>query len=244
MINDEVIAIIPARSGSKGIADKNLKELKGHSLLEWAIKAAIKSNEIDRVFVSTDSEYYAELAVSYGAEVPFLRPEEISGDDATDIEFLEHFLSMTSNLKINPSFLVHLRATSPTRISVVLDEAINTFRKNPECTSLRSIHKMSESAYKTFEVTEENLLVTTFERKSDIELSNKARQSFPKTYFANGYVDILRPELIIRDGLMHGNKVFAYQTSPIIEVDNWDDFNLLEAFLELPLSKEFLEIFQ
>jgi CMP-N-acetylneuraminic acid synthetase len=151
---------------------------------------------------------------------------------------------MASNLKINPSLLVHLRATSPTRISAVLDEAINTFKKLPDCTSLRSVHEMSESAYKTFEVTAENLLVTSFDKKSNIELSNNARQSFPQTYFANGYIDILRPDLIVKSKMMHGNKVFAFKTSPIIEVDTWYDLKLLESSLELPANALFLEIFR
>lgn len=239
----EVIAIVPARCGSKGIKDKNLKELKGHSLLEWSIKSATKSKEIDRVFVSTDSESYGEIAKSLGAEVPFLRPKEISGDKSSDIEFLTHFLSEAPKLKINPSLIIHLRPTSPTRFPDILDNAINVFKNSSKYTSLRSIHEMSESAYKTFEITKDELLLTTFEKKSDIESSNKARQSFPKTYFANGYIDIIRPDLITQYNLMHGNQVLGFKTDPIIEVDTLYDFNLLEAFLEVPVNKKYLEIF-
>ena len=85
-----IIALIPARSGSKGVKDKNIKKLSGHTLLEWSVNVAKRSSLIDRVFVSTDSEEYAILAKSYGAEVPFLRPDSISGDTSSDYDFVVH----------------------------------------------------------------------------------------------------------------------------------------------------------
>ena len=91
MIN--VLALIPARSGSKGVRDKNIRDLGGHSLLEWSIAACLKSSFIERTIVSTDSPEYASLSKSFGAEVPFLRPDHISGDRATDYQFIDHALS-------------------------------------------------------------------------------------------------------------------------------------------------------
>ena len=92
-----VFAIIPARSGSKGVKDKNIKKLHGHSLLEWSINAAKKSKLIDRVFISTDSSQYAEIAKGYGAESPFLRPAAISGDTASDLDFIMHAIDEWQN---------------------------------------------------------------------------------------------------------------------------------------------------
>ena len=90
--NDKIVAIIGARSGSKSVKDKNIRHLNGQPLIFWIIQTAINTPEIDRVIVSTDSEEYATIARSCGAEVPFIRPEKISGDLSTDFEYVSHCL--------------------------------------------------------------------------------------------------------------------------------------------------------
>jgi 2-C-methyl-D-erythritol 4-phosphate cytidylyltransferase len=97
----DTIALIPARSSSKGVRDKNIKRLNNHPLIAYAIKAAQKVKAIQRVFVSTDSEPYAKIAKEYGAEVPFLRPPELSEDDSTDIEWVQHTLQKYSHLEVD-----------------------------------------------------------------------------------------------------------------------------------------------
>lgn len=116
------IAIIPARSGSQGIKDKNLMEIKGKTLLEIAVQEALNSELISRVIVSTDSQYYAELAQSYGAETPFLRPVHISGSEATALDVIRHTmteLGIDDDIKI-----AYLQPTSPFRIAADIDKAI------------------------------------------------------------------------------------------------------------------------
>ena len=109
---DEVYAIIPARSGSKGVKDKNIRCLDGYPLLAFSIAAARKCPEVSRVIVSTDSEHYASIARYYGAEAPFLRPEAISGDKSTDIEFMEHAIGwLSENEGTLPEYFLHLRPT-------------------------------------------------------------------------------------------------------------------------------------
>ena len=90
---DSVYAIIPARAGSKGVKNKNIKCLKGYPMLAYSIAAAKLCGNVSRIIVSTDSEQYADIAESYGVKVPFLRPKEISGDKSTDIEFMEHAIN-------------------------------------------------------------------------------------------------------------------------------------------------------
>jgi CMP-N-acetylneuraminic acid synthetase len=89
----EVFALVTARSGSKGIPDKNLKQIGNHSLLEWSIKSALKSSQVTKVFLSTDSAEYAKLGESFGAIVPFLRPAELASDTAVDFDVFKHFLT-------------------------------------------------------------------------------------------------------------------------------------------------------
>ena len=149
----KIIAVIPARSGSKGVTNKNIRELAGRPLIGYSIMVAKMAKLIDRIIVSTDSEKYASLAIEYGAEVPFLRPSEYSGDKSTDYDFVKHLLDwLADNEDVLPDYIVHLRPTTPFRDPDVLDNAIRKFMNNTEATSLRSAHEMPESAYKQFEL--------------------------------------------------------------------------------------------
>ena len=181
--DSKVLALIPARSGSKGLPDKNLRELGNHPLLAWSIRACQLSKLINRVVVSTDSSEYASVAKSYGAEVPFLRPSEISLDNSTDLEFVQHALGVLQKKESYlPDYIIHIRPTTPMRNPENIDLAIDKFStSNEDFTSLRSIHEMSESAYKTFEI-QEGQLVSTFFKQQNLETSNQPRQSLPKTY--------------------------------------------------------------
>jgi len=112
----DIIAIIPARAGSKSLVDKNIKYLSGHPLIAYSIAAAKLSKKIDRVIVSTDSQKYTEIAKQYGAEVPFIRPDKISIDTAIDRDFLIHAMNwFKENESSVPEYWVHLRPTTPLR---------------------------------------------------------------------------------------------------------------------------------
>jgi len=222
-------ALIPARSGSKSIKDKNLQCVNKKSLLEWSIKTCIKSKNIDRIFVSTDSEYYADLAISYGAEVPFLRPLEISGDSSTDTDLFRHFIDNLPSFCDLPNYIAHIRPTSPLRKPMIIDEAIKVFHSQilNNYTALRSVHQMPESAYKSFEI-ENDQLKLLCNKSKNLDIANNARQSFPKTYIANGYVDIISVEFLKRTNLMHGTKVLPFITEEVLEVDSQFELDLIE----------------
>ena len=126
--NGSIIAIIPARSTSKEVRNKNIVKIKGKELISYTICCALKSKLIDRVIVSTDSKKYAKIASQYGAEVPFLRPKNISLDKSTDITFFKHALDwLKENENILPKLFVHLRPTTPFRNPKVVDTAIKEF---------------------------------------------------------------------------------------------------------------------
>ena len=219
-----VFALVTARGGSKGIPDKNLKEIGNHSLLEWSIKSALKSSQITKVFLSTDSAEYAKLGESFGARVPFLRPVELASDTSIDLDVFEHFLT---EIKEIPQAIVHIRPTTPLRNPQIISDAVSKFIElKGEITSLRSVHEMSESAYKTFEVSDQGLL-KSIASVSDGEKANLPRQAFPKTYQANGYVDVLNPEFILKEHKLHGDKIFAFKTPVVTEVDSPSDLEYL-----------------
>jgi N-acylneuraminate cytidylyltransferase len=220
----DVFALVTARSGSKGIPDKNLKQIGNHSLLEWSIKSALKSSQVTKVFLSTDSAEYSKLGESFGAVVPFLRPAELASDTAVDLDVFKHFLTEIKEL---PQAIVHIRPTTPLRNPEIINDAVIKFieLKN-EITSLRSVHEMSESAYKTFEVSDQGLL-KPIASIADGDNANLPRQAFPKTYQANGYVDVLNPEFILKEHKLHGDKIFAFETPVVTEVDSLTDLEYL-----------------
>lgn len=223
-----VVALIPARSGSKGVIDKNVKELAGHPLIAYSIMAARRSALIDRVIVSTDSSYYKDVALNYSAEVPFLRPISLSGDDSSDYDFVKHFLEWNETSEFEmPDLIVHLRPTTPLRLPAKIDEAIEAIMANSLATALRSGHEMSETAYKQFEI-DGDYFKSICNGSFDLERANMARQSFPKTYAANGYVDVLRVSHILQEGKLHGNRVFSMVTEYTHEIDTPEDFEYLE----------------
>lgn len=226
---DKVIALIPARAGSKGVPNKNIRALGGYPLIAWSIIAAKKSRLIDRVIVSTDSEEYAKLAIKFGAEAPFLRPSEISGDRSTDYDCIAHTLDWLALNSEEPDYVAHIRPTTPFRDYSLIDSAIETFQNSPKnITALRSAHEMSESAYKTFEITEDGRFKRVGGEGTALDTANNARQQFPATYQANGYIDVLSTCFIRESGLIHGDWVLPFITPSVVEVDTEDDFLQLE----------------
>ena len=223
-----VVALIPARSGSKGVIDKNIKLLNGKPLISHAIDAAKNSEFINDVFISTDSQDYADLAIRSGAKAPFLRPEEISEDSSTDLECFQHFINFFNENKIKlPEFIVHLRATTPIRDTKIIDNAIVFFQENHKTfSSLRSVHEMPESAFKYCTI-EDTKLKSIGNQSFSMDSSNNARQTFPKTYIPNGYVDIISVRYLLENMLLHGDRVYPFITPVSYEIDTVDDFKLI-----------------
>ena len=133
------VALIPARSGSKRVINKNISPLEGHPLIAYTIISALESNEFDDVIVSTDSKEIKEVAEYYGASVPFIRPEEYSQDTSPDIQWVKHSLRYLEKFKEYTVFSI-LRPTSPFRKPDTIIRAINEFY-NKECDSLRAFEK-------------------------------------------------------------------------------------------------------
>jgi N-acylneuraminate cytidylyltransferase len=178
--------------------------------------------------VSTDSEEYATIAREYGAEVPFLRPPDVSRDTSTDYDFVKHLLDwMLLNEGASPEYLIHIRPTTPLREANYIDAAIELIKQSSQATALRSVHEMSESAYKAFEI-EGELLKSVGSNSFALDTFNDPRQRFNKTYQANGYVDVLKTKYIIENKKLHGDHVIAFVTPCVVEVDTIDDFDYLE----------------
>jgi len=225
----DIVAVIPARSGSKSVPNKNVKRLAGIPLLAYSIATARLVENVERIIVSTDSEQYSKIAREYGAEAPFLRPPEISNDRSSDYEWIRHLLDWLQDCEgYMPRYLVHLRPTTPLRDANTIDAAIKYFKDHDELTALRSVHAMPESSYKTFEIESDGCLKSFGSASFDLDDANRPRQEFPETYNANGYVDIVRTSHVLANEKIHGNRVAAFVTEPVVEVDTMNEFLYLE----------------
>lgn len=227
-----VYGIIPARGGSKGIPCKNMKPLGGYPLIAYTIAAAKMSKEISRAIVSTDSAEILAIANKYGAETPFMRPEELAGDKSPDIDFVLHAINwLEQNENTIPDYLVHLRPTTPLRDPAIIDKAIQELKGQLKATSLRSGHPSAESPFKWFLRDKEGYFTSILSEYSN-DLINMPRQSFPTVYIPDGYVDVLRTAFIIGSRNLHGDKVIGFISPPCVEVDRLEDFEFLEFELK------------
>ena len=221
MKDRKVIAIIPARSGSKSVKDKNIVNFRGRPLLAWSIEHCLKSKEIDEVYLSTDSRKYATIAKKFGLKKIIFRPKSISNDKSTDYEFIKHFIE---NIDTNHKVIANIRPTTPLRNVVLLDKIIKFFIKNKKYSSLRTIHENPETAYKSFEL-KNKLLKPLKGVKKTMDQLNGARQNFSKTYSGNGYIDLFRKEFILKNKKLYGDKVIGYVTPLTMEIDSQDQLN-------------------
>lgn len=229
---DSMYAIIPARAGSKGVKNKNIRCLKGYPMLAYSIAAAKLCPAISRIIVSTDSEAYARIARYYGAETPFLRPAELAGDKAADIEFMEHAITwLFEHEQRLPEYFMHLRPTYPLREQDVVNAAVNKMSADPMATSLRSAHRSPAAPYKWFSMRDDGYYKCLFGGLT-LDEANSPRQDFPNVYIPDGYVDILKTEFIIKNRLMHGDRVIGYVVPDGVDVDAMQDFQHLEHYME------------
>ncbi len=222
-------ALIPARSGSKSIVDKNLCAFRGFTLLEYAVAAARCVLPLDDVWVSTDSEAYAKVAQAAGASVKFLRPLELARDDSTDLEVFRHALEFErANEPTIADLWLHLRPTTPMREPDVLLDAIRIFLTHPsEPTALRSVHNTQLPVLKWCLSTSEGFL-TDLAGCPELDRINGSRQSYERILIPNGYVDIVRAETILGHGLLHGSRCLAFVTPEVCDIDYENDLTRLE----------------
>jgi N-acylneuraminate cytidylyltransferase len=228
-MNLAVVAIIPARSGSKSIRGKNLSNLGGYPLLAYSVIAAKLSKRIDRVLLSTDSEEYAELGKRYGAEAPFLRPAEFSTDQSSDREFMVHAMEWMRDREGSlPEFWVHLRPTTPLRNPAHLDEAVALLKDRSEATALRSAHPSPESPFKWFRRDEHGYLTALATDDTNLDRFNLPRQAYPTVFVPDGYVDVVRSSFVLNSRLLHGDRVLGYESPYCTEVDSAEELERLD----------------
>jgi len=211
-----LVAVIPARGGSKGVPRKNIKLLDGNPLLKYSIDIGLKVFE--DVYVSTEDAEIAMVARSLGAKV-IDRPDLLSSDASTDVEWLAHAFKV-----LDCENIAILRPTTPLRDVKIVEQAVNKFNFHPECTSLRSAHEAPESPYKWFE---KEYQKPYWKHNA---MSDLPRQAFPSMYIPNGYIDITR-RAAVEAGTAFGDKIISFITVPIVEIDTQAEFDYLEYLI-------------
>lgn len=225
----KILALIPARGGSKGVPKKNIKPMAGKPLIYYSIDTAIQSKYINKIIVSTDSQEILDLVSRKGVEIPFLRPSQFAQDGSLDEDYFFHCLSYLEKEEgYIPDLIVLLRPTTPLRDSNILDNAIEFFLKNKIATSLRSAHEVSESPFKWFKIKDD--YYEPISSEYSLIDTNNPRQFFPKVYIPNGYIDILKSKVVGNN--IYGDKILSYITPFSYEIDTKEDFEYIEYLIE------------
>jgi CMP-N,N'-diacetyllegionaminic acid synthase len=229
----EVLALIPARGGSKSVPRKNIIPLLGKPMIAWAIEHALACEHVTRVIVTTDDEEIAGVARSYGAEVPFMRPAQLAQDLSVDIEFHRHAVEwLKQHENYVPDLVINLRPTPPSRQPAVIDKAIETFASHPEVDALRSVHLAQQSPFKMWTIDEQGYMRPVAPLPGVAEPYNQPRQKLPLVYWQDGYIDITRPRVILEQNSTTGRVILPFIIEePAADVDYPDELGEAEAQL-------------
>ena len=232
----EILAIIPARGGSKGIPRKNIRSFAGYPLIAWSIAAAKKSEVVKRVLVSTDDEEIAALAREFGAETPFLRPSEFAQDGSPDLPLFEHALrGLAEHEGYRPDVGVQPSPTSPIRPRDCVDNAVKTLLDHVDADSVRGIVPEGQNPHKMWRLPqgENSPMKNLLEVEGIAEPYNAPRQILPQIYWQTGHVDALRLETILQKGSMQGDIVYPLIIDPryTVDIDNLADWAKYEALV-------------
>lgn len=229
---NKILAIIPARSGSKSVIDKNIREINGKPMLAYSIGHAKQSKLINRIIVSTDSEQYAAIAREYGAETPFLRPAEYATDTSLDLEVFEHALSFLKKEEgYVPDLVVQLRPTYPIRNVSDIDRIITMMLEDNSIDSIRCVAPAKEVAYKMWHKQEDGTLSPIM--KEIKECYNMPRQQLPKVYYQNACIDAIRTEVITKRHSMSGEKIVGYEMDENFDIDTEEEFAKAQEYLKI-----------
>jgi N-acylneuraminate cytidylyltransferase len=235
----EIHALIPARSGSKGIKNKNIVKINNKELIGYTIETAKQIRLINKVIVSTDSVKIKKIAERFGAEVPFLRPLEFARDNSSDLDVFKHYIFWLKKVKKKiPNLIVHLRPTTPLRDGKKLSEAISLMLRKKNASCLRSFTYSNFSPYKTWKFKKKGggvepvLLIKRYP-----EAHSTSRHKLPKTLAHISIIDILRPKKTILKNSICGNSVipFIYFKKDLynfVDIDKKDDLKKFKLIVK------------
>lgn len=234
----EVLAIIPARGGSKGIPRKNIRPFAGYPLIAYSIAAGLQAATVTRTIVSTDDEEIAAVARQFGAETPFIRPAELAQDKTTDLPVFQHALRwLAEHENYRPDVVVQLRPTSPIRPRDCVDRAVRLLLDHQDADCVRGVVPAGQNPHKMWRLPEgENGPMKNLLDVPGIpEPYNAPRQILPDVYWQTGHVDAIRTATILQKGSMSGERIYPLIIDPryTVDLDNlydWAKYEWLATF--------------
>jgi CMP-N,N'-diacetyllegionaminic acid synthase len=234
-----ILAIIPARSGSKGVPGKNIRPLAGKPLLGWMVEAAKRSRHITRVICSTDSPLYAEIARRHGADTPFLRPAEFATDKATDIQVLTHATEWLERHEgYRPDIILRLQPTNPTFPTELIDAGIAKLLADPAADSVRAVAISPKHPFKMWRLCPDEDRIEPFfgrEITGFDEAFNMGRQQLPTPYLQVGVMEVLRHRTLMGLRSMAGQRILPLIVDDelhTIDIDTELDFTIAEFAMQ------------
>ena len=233
-LKTEVLALIPARGGSKSIPRKNVHPLGGHPLIAYSIAAGRASEFVTRVVVSTDNDEIAEISLRYGAEIPFMRPAEHAQDNTPDLPVFEHALQwLAEHEDYHPDIVVQLRPTSPFRRLWHIDSAIARLIERPDADAVRTVIVPFQNPFKMWTIQPDGLMQPLIKTEFK-EAYNMPRQALPDVYWQTGYVDAAWADTILTKHSMTGDRILPLIIDPgdWVDIDSPDDWRRAERLLE------------
>ena len=216
--NYKLLALIPARSGSKRLKNKNILKLKGKPLLAHAIIAAKKSQIFDKIILSTDSKKYASIGKKFGAEVPFLRPTKFSSSFSPDYEWVNYTINELKKINLKFTHFFILRPTNPFRSEKTIIKAWRKYKKS-KADSLRAVSLCSNHPYKMW-YEDGKFIKPLFKKKNKSQpVYNCQYQSLPKIYSQNASLEISKNNFLKKNKSITGKKIMPFFSNKIESLD-------------------------
>src|SRR5215213_1625419 len=229
----EILALIPARGGSKGIPRKNIRSFAGYPLIAWSIAAAKQASSVTRIIVSTDDEEIASVAREYGAETPFLRPAEFAQDNTTDLPVFEHALQwLEENEGYLPEVVIQLRPTSPIRPKDCVERAVNILLQHADADCVRGVVPAWQNPHKMWRFAGKGQPMRPLLKVDGIaEPYNAPRQVLPPVYWQTGHIDAIRVSTIRQKRSLTGDVIYPLVIDPryTVDIDQLSDWAKYEA---------------
>jgi CMP-N-acetylneuraminic acid synthetase len=228
-----IVALIPARAGSKRVPDKNIRPLAGHPVMAYTIAAALESGIFTDVIVSTDSEQYAEIARHYGAEVPFLRPITLAGDISPDIEWVEYTIKKLEEDGRNYDCFSILRPTSPFRMPKTIRCAWQAFLAEEGVDSLRAVEKCQQHPGKMWVIRGERMVPLLPLNPAEQPWHSSQYQSLPEVFVQNASLEIAWVRVVLKERTIAGNVLMPFLTEGHegFDLNNSYDWDLAERWV-------------
>lgn len=232
----KVLGIIGIRSGSKGVPDKNIRPLAGKPLVGWILETALRSKQINRLVISTDSEKYAEIARKYGAEVPYLRPSDLAQDNSSEIDYVHHMIKwLAKNENYFPDIIVRMMATVPLQQAEDIDAVVEILKNDPYSDSAVVIAEARQHPLKALKIAQGSdgkMKLVTYFSDSGREVTPIARQSYTPAYFRANVI-ACRTSVIYDTNSLTGDTV-RYHIIPqerAVDIDSMMDFSVVEHIM-------------